>query len=33
MGRAGRAIVEAEFAWPAVAAQLLDVYRELLPAG
>jgi glycosyltransferase involved in cell wall biosynthesis len=29
MGRAGRVLVEEEFAWPAVTRRLLDVYREL----
>jgi glycogen synthase len=29
MGRAGRALVEHEFAWPAVTRRLLDVYHEL----
>jgi glycosyltransferase involved in cell wall biosynthesis len=29
MGRAGRALAEEEFAWPAVTRRLLDVYREL----
>lgn len=28
-GDAGRAIVEREFAWPAAAARLLDVYEEV----
>jgi glycogen(starch) synthase len=30
MGVAGRAIVEQEFAWPAVAARTVELYRELL---
>ncbi len=30
MGDAGRALVDAEFAWPAVTDRLLDVYGELL---
>jgi glycosyltransferase involved in cell wall biosynthesis len=30
MGTAGRALVEREFSWPAIAEQLLGVYRELL---
>jgi glycogen(starch) synthase len=29
-GRASRDIVEREFAWPVVAARMMDVYRELL---
>jgi glycosyltransferase involved in cell wall biosynthesis len=33
MGRAGRALVEQEFAWPAVTRRLLEVYRELGTAG
>ena len=32
-GVASRRIVEREFAWPAVAAQLLDVYGELVDLG
>jgi glycogen(starch) synthase len=31
MGSRSRAIVEEEFAWPAVAGRLLDVYAELVP--
>ena len=31
MGHSSRAIVEQEFAWPAVTQKLLDVYSELLP--
>lgn len=32
LGEAGRRIVEQEFAWPAVAGRLIEVYQELLPA-
>ncbi len=32
-GEAGRALAEREFAWPAVAARLIAVYRELTVAG
>jgi glycosyltransferase involved in cell wall biosynthesis len=31
MGRAGRALAEAEFSWPVVMSALLAVYRELVP--
>jgi alpha-maltose-1-phosphate synthase len=30
MGRAARARVEAEFAWPAIARQTMELYRTLL---
>lgn len=30
MGAAGRAIVEREFAWPVVAARMIDLFRELV---
>jgi glycogen(starch) synthase len=30
MGEAGRALLEAEFSWPAVTDRLMDVYEELL---
>jgi glycosyltransferase involved in cell wall biosynthesis len=33
MGREGRRIVEAEFAWPVAAARHLELYRELLSHG
>lgn len=33
MGRAGRAIVEKKFAWPAVIQQLLGLYDDLLSQG
>lgn len=33
MGLAGRALVDAEFSWPAVTGRLLDVFAELLDEG